>query len=258
MSAIVTEPAGSRPPAPELSPEQRAIVEWGDGPLVVIAGAGTGKTRVIVERVRYLLETNGEAAWTATGLPTPAEPGRHDPPFDGPLAPEQILEERDVAAAKLGVVDRCVLATDQVGVLVEGWLLGGERGEVEVADERQVARRARAERVVCRADERGDPRRELPLRSGREQRLQRELRTALLVVRNVRVTDGVVEPECELERVRVAGVPAQLVEEAEALGDVRQRVVVAPGLAVARGKGLVDAVLAVEPESIGQVVPARL
>ena len=41
----------------ELTPEQRAIVEAGDGPVVVIAGAGTGKTRVIVERVRWLLET---------------------------------------------------------------------------------------------------------------------------------------------------------------------------------------------------------
>jgi superfamily I DNA/RNA helicase len=40
-----------------LTPEQRAIVEHGDGSLVVIAGAGTGKTRVIVERVRWLLET---------------------------------------------------------------------------------------------------------------------------------------------------------------------------------------------------------
>jgi DNA helicase II / ATP-dependent DNA helicase PcrA len=39
-----------------LTPEQRRIVEFGDGPCVVIAGAGTGKTRVIVERVRYLLE----------------------------------------------------------------------------------------------------------------------------------------------------------------------------------------------------------
>jgi hypothetical protein len=38
----------------ELSPEQRAIVEWGEGPLVVIAGAETGKTRVIVERVRQI------------------------------------------------------------------------------------------------------------------------------------------------------------------------------------------------------------
>ncbi len=49
------------PTAPErtvqLTPEQRAIVEHGDGPIVVIAGAGTGKTRVIVERVRWLLET---------------------------------------------------------------------------------------------------------------------------------------------------------------------------------------------------------
>ena len=45
--------------AADLTEEQRRIVEWGDGPLVVIAGAGTGKTRVIVERVRWLLETKG-------------------------------------------------------------------------------------------------------------------------------------------------------------------------------------------------------
>ena len=43
--------------ASDLTPDQRRIVEWGDGPVVVIAGAGTGKTRVIVERVRWLLET---------------------------------------------------------------------------------------------------------------------------------------------------------------------------------------------------------
>ena len=42
-----------------LTEAQHRIVEWGDGPLVVIAGAGTGKTRVIVERVRWLLETKG-------------------------------------------------------------------------------------------------------------------------------------------------------------------------------------------------------
>jgi DNA helicase II / ATP-dependent DNA helicase PcrA len=40
-----------------LTDEQRRIVEFGDGPLVVIAGAGTGKTKVIVDRVKCLLET---------------------------------------------------------------------------------------------------------------------------------------------------------------------------------------------------------
>jgi superfamily I DNA/RNA helicase len=40
---------------PGLTDEQRAAVEWADGPLMVLAGAGTGKTTVVVERVRHLL-----------------------------------------------------------------------------------------------------------------------------------------------------------------------------------------------------------
>jgi DNA helicase-2/ATP-dependent DNA helicase PcrA len=96
---VLPAPAPSRPSDDDLTDEQRTIVAWEDGPLVVIAGAGTGKTMVIVERVRRLLETKGAPHATATeagaALATllPAEAASADPedPFAGPLLPEQVL-----------------------------------------------------------------------------------------------------------------------------------------------------------------------
>jgi len=42
-----------------LTPDQRAAVEHDAGPLIVLAGPGTGKTRVIIHRVAHLIEARG-------------------------------------------------------------------------------------------------------------------------------------------------------------------------------------------------------
>ncbi len=111
-----------RPPAADLAPDQLAAVAHPFGPARIIAPAGSGKTRVLTERLRHLL---GDQGW---------EPGCVTAVAFNKRAADELIARSGGTGAHVRTIHALGLS------VLTGALTGGGGRRLEILDERRVRR----------------------------------------------------------------------------------------------------------------------